>query len=135
MLCLPLFTGGGDLDKLSLCLLLFAGTGLRGLLPFGSSTEAGLLRPLAGGLLLRDGETESRRPLRLGDGLSLLALLGGGDREPYDGDRESRLRLFRGASLKDELLRRWDPPFGERSRPRGGLTDTEGRRVREGVRL
>lgn len=73
--------------------------------------------------------------MRLGEGLSLLALLGGGERESDIGDRESRARFFRGALLTDELLRRYDPVFGERPRPRGGLPDAERPRALYGERL
>lgn len=52
--------------------------------------------------------------------LSGLALLGGGDRESYEGERLYCLPLCRGPSLTDELLRlpKVGPAF-PRGRPRG----------------
>lgn len=102
----PRFTGGGDLDALSLYRLLFAGTGLADRLP-----------PRRGGL--GDREYESRRlPLRTGGGGDKLAGLArlGGDCESYEGDR---LFFLPCPLLTDELLRRFDPgPAFPRGRPR-----------------
>ena len=113
----PRFTGGGDLDTLSLYRLLLAGTGLAGRLP-----------PRRGGLGDRDCESRPP-PLRTGGGdlLSCLALLGGGERESYEGDRLYCLGLSRAPSLTEELLRRLEPgPAFPRGRPRrGGLPEND----------
>ena len=118
---LPLFIGGGDLDLLSLyCRLRFAGTGLGVNEGFLSepSRESGLPPgSLRGGAEPLDGLRESALRLRGG---------GDGDLESYDGDLESRRIFLRGASLTEELLRRWDAPFPPLDRPRrGGLADRD----------
>lgn len=60
-----------------------------------------------------------------GDTLSGLALLGGGDRESYEGERLNCLPVSRGPSLTEELLRRCEAgPAFPRGRPRrGGLPE------------
>lgn len=103
----PLFTGGGDRDRLSLYLRLFAGSGLgdllRGALESTESVLPRVARRPAGGAGLGDLEYESLLLLG-GDELSRLApLRGDGDRESYEGDRLSTV-LFRGALLTEETL-------------------------------
>lgn len=93
-------TGGGDLDKLSLTLLLFEGTGLDDFPPRGRSLRGVGLR-----LRLRGLEYDRSLPRDR-------------DLEWYDGERPLP-RPFLGPWLTDELLRRYEPPRPDTPRPRG----------------
>ncbi|EQK98450.1 hypothetical protein G6O67_003164 [Ophiocordyceps sinensis] len=93
---LPRFTGGGDLEKLSLGRLL---------------------------LLADNGESDLRPLLGPPGELDLPRRRGGGDGESYEGDRPAGLALRRGVSSTDELFLRCPPltlPPGARPR-RSGL--------------